>query len=131
MDVAVTRPDTRTDPVVLRLSGQLDLDTAARLRTALDELAGERRWKIVVDLSGLDFCDSIGLSTIVVGHRLCVAEGGWLSLAAPTPFMVRLLCAVGVADSVPVYGTVDGARGADPADRMQPDPDGMIDDVHS
>jgi anti-sigma B factor antagonist len=130
MDVAVTRPDTRTDPAVLSLSGQLDLDTAARLRTAFDELAGDRRWKVVVDLSGLDFCDSIGLSTIVVGHRLCAAQGGWLSLAAPTPFMVRLLSSVGIFGSVPVYGSVDGARRADPADRIQPIHDGMIDDVH-
>jgi anti-sigma B factor antagonist len=129
MDVAVIRPGIRTEPVVVSLSGQLDLDTAAGLRTAFDELAEERQWQIVVDLSGLDFCDSIGLSTIVLGHRLCTAQGGSLSLAAPTPFMVHLLAAVGIAGSVPVYRSVDGARRSDPVDRFEPVHDDMIDDL--
>lgn len=127
MDIAVTG----TDPAVLTVSGQLDLDTAPELQTAFDTLAGHEAWRIVVDLSGLDFCDSIGLSTIVVGHRLCTANGGWVHLAAPSRFMLRLLSAVGIAESVPVYATVGGARHGDPADRIQPVPDDLIDDVHA
>ena len=125
MDVAVTG----TDPAVLSVSGQLDLDTEADLRAAFDELAAQGCRRVVVDLSGLDFCDSIGLSTIVVGHRLCVAEGGWLRLAAPGEFMLHLLSSVGITGSVPVYGTADGARRGDPADRVRPVGDELIDDV--
>src|SRR5690348_512080 len=126
MDVAVTG----TDPVVLSLSGQLDLDTEADLRTAFDELAARGCRRVVVDLSGLDFCDSIGLSTIVVGHRLCVSDGGWLRLAAPGEFMRRLLSSVGITGSVPVYRSVDGARRGDPGERIAPVGDELIDDVH-
>lgn len=131
MDVSVTRPDTGTGPVVLSLRGQLDLDTADGLRTALDGLAADHVCELMIDLSGLEFCDSIGLSTIVLEHRRCLAEGGWLRLAAPAPFMVRLLSAVGIVESVPVYRTVDGARRAEPADRIPPITDGLIDDVHA
>jgi len=58
---------------VLSLRGQLDLDPADSLRTTFDELALQRVSEIIVDLAGLDFCDSTGLSTIVVGYRLCAA----------------------------------------------------------
>jgi len=45
--------------------------------------------------------------------------------------MLRLLAAVGITGTVPVYGSVEGARRADPADRIEPIHDDMIDDVHT
>ena len=94
---------------VVQPSGQLDMETAPRLRAAIDKLlqAGERR--IVVDLGRLTFCDSIGLSTLVVAHRSCAEDGGYLRLARPTPFLLNLLTVVGVRDSVEVYESVEAA----------------------
>src|SRR4051812_41762469 len=105
MEVQIARPGGGA--AVLTMRGQLDIDTAPALRTALDELAEQGAAQIVVDLAGLDFCDSIGLSTFVVAHTRCVEQGGWLRLATPTPFLLRLLSVVGVADAVPMYATVD------------------------
>jgi anti-sigma B factor antagonist len=94
---------------VVQPSGQLDMETAPRLRAAIDKLlqAGERQ--IVVDLGRLTFCDSIGLSTLVVAHRSCVEGGGYLRLARPTPFLLNLLTVVGVRDSVEIYDSVEAA----------------------
>jgi anti-sigma B factor antagonist len=94
---------------VVQPSGQLDMETAPRLRAAIDKLfqAGDRH--IVVDLSRLTFCDSIGLSTLVVAHRSCAEDGGYLRLARPTPFMLNLLTVVGVRGSVEVYDSVEAA----------------------
>jgi anti-anti-sigma factor len=106
MDVRVV--DQATCRVVQPI-GQLDMETAPRLRAAIDNLlqAGERR--IIVDLGRLTFCDSIGLSTLVVAHRSCAEDGGFLRLARPTPFLLNLLTVVGVRDSVEVYDSVEAA----------------------
>jgi anti-sigma B factor antagonist len=94
---------------VVQPSGQLDMETAPRLRAAIDQLiqGGDRR--IVVDLGRLTFCDSIGLSTLVVAARTCATDGGYLRLARPTPFLLNLLTVVGVRDALEVFDTVEAA----------------------
>jgi anti-sigma B factor antagonist len=108
MDVRVTDHPTGDCRVVV-LSGQLDMDTALQLEKALAE-ARTTNPRVVVDLGDLTFCDSIGLSTLVVAERACGAAGGYLRLARPTPFMQKLLAVVGVDDTVPVYDSVDAAQ---------------------
>jgi anti-sigma B factor antagonist len=94
---------------IVQPNGQLDMHTAPRLQEALDRLiaAGDRR--IVVDLGRLTFCDSMGLSTLVVAHRSLQDGGGFLRLARPNPFMLNLLTVVGVRDTVRVFDSVDAA----------------------
>jgi anti-anti-sigma factor len=106
MDVEVV---DRATCRVVRPSGQLDMETAPQLRAAIDELIRNGDRHIVVDLGRLTFCDSIGLSTLVVAHRSCVADGGYLRLARPTPFMLNLLTVVGVRDAVEVFDSVNAA----------------------
>ena len=94
---------------IVQPSGQLDMQSAPVLRAAIDQLirGGDRR--IVVDLGSLTFCDSIGLSTLVVAHRSCAHDGGYLRLARPSPFLLNLLTVVGVRDAVEVYESVEAA----------------------
>jgi anti-sigma B factor antagonist len=69
----------------------------------------------VVDLSAVRFCDSLGLSAFVDAHHRCTAAGGFLRLAAPTPFLLRVLAVVGLLRRLGVYETVRGACAGDPA----------------
>jgi anti-sigma B factor antagonist len=75
------------------------------MHTVLDPGAS----RIVVDLGGVDFCDSIGLGTFAYSHNHCVAAGGFLRLAAPLPFLARLLDTVGLAARIPIHDTVSAA----------------------
>jgi len=94
---------------VVTPSGQLDMQSAPRLSAILEELlaAGERC--IVVDLGRLTFCDSIGLSALIVAHRTCTERGGFLRLARPAPFLLNVLTVVGVRDVIEVYESLDAA----------------------
>ena len=121
MDVDITY--SGTDAAVVAVRGQLDIDTAPVVRAAFEELGARMVIRIVVDLAGLDFCDSIGLSTLVVAHRRCADAGGWVRVAGPTPFLVRLLSVVGVADAVPMYRTVEAAQHDDRSQLVPPDRD--------
>ena len=114
MDLVVSEASVG-EATVLRLAGQLDIDTAPVLRAAIDPLLERGTCRIVVDLADLDFCDSIGLSTFVVAHQHCAGEGGYMRLAAPKPFLLRVITTVGLRDSLPVYGSVAEACAGDPA----------------
>lgn len=100
--------------------GELDLDTAAQLRAVIEDLLARDTVRIVVDLARLNFCDSVGLSTFTVAGTACAAAGGYLRLAAPTPFLLRLLGVVGLLDRIPVYATVPAALEADAAQLLTP-----------
>jgi anti-sigma B factor antagonist len=108
MDVRVLDSPNATCPVVMP-TGQLDMQTAPKLESALERLLEEGQTRIVIDLSMLTFCDSIGLSAIVVAHRSCADHGGFLRLARPSPFLLNLLTVVGIRDAVAVYDTVEAA----------------------
>ncbi len=104
---------------VVKLAGELGVDTAAELATAIEQLLDRPTHRIVIDLTLLGFCDSIGLSTFVDAHRRCVAEGGFLALAAPSPFMHKLLGVVGLTRQVPAYATVASACAAGEEGRLR------------
>jgi anti-sigma B factor antagonist len=125
MDITVAEP-TGDGVTVVRLSGELGADTVLPLQEALTALVDRQAYRIVVDLSELAFCDSIGLSSFVEAHRRGSAAGGWVRLAAPNPFMVRVLGVVGLLGRLPVYTTVAGAMAGDEQDR-HPAPDASED----
>ncbi|WP_344619236.1 STAS domain-containing protein [Dactylosporangium salmoneum] len=102
------------DIVLVSVHGPIDLSTAPQLRDAMHTLFDAGRNRIVIDLAGVDFCDSVGLGTFAYGHNHCVANGGFLRLAAPSRFLAGLLHTVGIAGPVPVHDTVGSALNADP-----------------
>jgi len=112
MDVVVSEQPTGL-ATVIRLAGQLDVDSAPTLRAAVEEMLDRQVNRIVVDLTELDFCDSIGLSTFVLAHNSCTESGGYLRLAAPSAFLLRVLSTVGLRTRLPVYRGVPEACAGD------------------
>ncbi|WIM96292.1 STAS domain-containing protein [Actinoplanes oblitus] len=107
-----TISEHRPDVAVLHLKGELDADTAEQLRTVLTGLLERPVPRIVVDLTDLKFCDSVGLSTFVISKEVIVARGGWLSFAAANPFLTSLLETVGLSRYFAIFPEVDDAIAA-------------------
>lgn len=101
--------DNLDDSVVVTVRGSLDIDSAPVLTTTLDQVLDRPQPRVVVDLSGVDFCDSTGLSAFVVGHRRAAAAGGWLRLASPGEWMAGLLETLGLTGRLGVYPNVAAA----------------------
>ncbi|MBB4690530.1 STAS domain-containing protein [Paractinoplanes abujensis] len=97
------------DSVVVTVRGNLDIDSGTTLITTLNQVLDRPSPRIVVDLSGVEFCDSTGLSALIVGHKRASAGGGWLRLAAPGEFLGRLLDTVGLTPRLAIYPTVGDA----------------------
>ncbi|MBB2949185.1 anti-anti-sigma factor [Actinoplanes lutulentus] len=110
----VSSEETAGNVIVVTVRGNLDLDSAPSLAVGLDQALSRDEPRVVVDLSRVEFCDSIGLSTFVVGHNRARAAGGWLRIAAPTEFLEQLLDTIGLAGRLGVYATVDDALAGRP-----------------
>ncbi|MDI1462122.1 STAS domain-containing protein [Catellatospora sp. KI3] len=103
--------------VVVELIGELDLDSAPMLRAVLSDLLDRGRFRIVVDAGELRFCDSVGLSALLLSHRACAAQGGFLRLARVGELLANLLGMVGLSEVLTCYDSVAGAAAGDPGRR--------------
>ena len=66
---------------VVRVAGELDLSTAARLCRAIDAAAAARwRPRVTIDLTELTFCDSTGLRALIGAVREVEVRGGRAAL---------------------------------------------------
>jgi anti-anti-sigma factor len=110
MQASIT--DHRSGVAVLHLRGELDADTASTLHAMLADLLERPVPKIVVDVSQLKFCDSIGLSAFITSKQVLTARGGWLSFAGANPFLSRLMVTVGLGRYFAIYPDVDVALAA-------------------
>ncbi|TDE34452.1 STAS domain-containing protein [Actinomadura sp. 6K520] len=109
-----TRP--HAGRAVVRLRGDLDIASSEDLRVYLDAARREHGERLVLDLAGLEFMDSGGLSVIVSCYKAVTAAGGSLTIAAPPPLIRRTLAITGLHRRIPVADTLEEAIGdPDPA----------------
>ncbi len=75
--------------VIRMLSDRLDTQTTAELRSELVLLAGNDVKNMVLDLSPCHYCDTSGLSAILIAHRLC--KDGFLVLSCVSDEVEKML----------------------------------------
>jgi anti-sigma B factor antagonist len=85
---------------VLTLAGEIDMLTAARLSDVVTELLSDPPRRIVVDLSGVIFCDSQGLGTLVVLSRKAATAQTVLVLTNVADFLLRVLDITGLRSAL-------------------------------
>jgi anti-anti-sigma factor len=90
-----------SEALVLRESGALDLADAARLRETFQVAFTDSDGDVVVDLTDVDFVDSVILSVLVTAHKRFAAGGRRLSLLVP-PDLFRLFELTGLIDVLDV-----------------------------
>ncbi|MFI6647879.1 STAS domain-containing protein [Streptomyces sp. NPDC050529] len=89
--------------LVLAVTGDLDIDNVAPLGASLESAASDGDGPVVVDLSDVSFADSTTVNVLLQGQTLL---GPRLRLAAPSPFMERLIGILGLDSALPVFPTV-------------------------
>ncbi|MFL6114388.1 MAG: STAS domain-containing protein [Catenulispora sp.] len=96
--------------VVLTVRGDVDLASHERFQAEVGAWLGPGA-SVVLDCSGVEFLDSMGLRVLVLAWQRSSKEGFCLALAAPSPAVVRVLELAGLADLFPV---LDAAPVPDP-----------------
>jgi anti-sigma B factor antagonist len=88
------------DHTIVTICGEIDLYTAPRLHSELAGLLAEGMpARVVVDMSGVEFCDSTGMNVLLSCLRRARERGGELEIAAPKPAVRKILQVTGL-DSV-------------------------------
>ncbi|MEE1942974.1 STAS domain-containing protein [Streptomyces sp. TRM 70361] len=85
--------DTAT---VVAVTGEIDYHSSPVLRTGVGEVITEGHHHLILDMSGVSFCDSSGLSTLVGLWHRARAAGGSLTLTAVSDRLARLLRMTGL-----------------------------------
>ncbi|ANZ43351.1 hypothetical protein BBK82_37620 [Lentzea guizhouensis] len=75
----------------------LDVAGSAALLAKLDQLIEEGRHHLVIDVSGVTFCNSSGISALVRSRARAVEMTGSLRLTSPSPAVRRVLDLTGLA----------------------------------
>ena len=115
LTVNITR---RTDHSVVVLDGELDSSNAPVLARYLQRAIAARADRIVVDASGLQFCDLAGIRVLLDAANRSTAAGGWLRLAAPQRHLAWVLAITGLLSALPTYRSVAGAAVATRTQRI-------------
>ncbi|MGW6486199.1 STAS domain-containing protein [Streptomyces sp. NPDC055056] len=93
--LTITRRDAATGPV-LEIVGDLDYASAPDLRQALDTLTLTGEHLLVLDLAGLEYCDSSGLTGLLAARNLATEHGARIALAAVPENTARILSLTGL-----------------------------------
>ncbi|BEL10421.1 STAS domain-containing protein [Actinoplanes sichuanensis] len=98
LSIAVQRAP---DEVTIQLAGEIDVLTVTELSTVVNELVVDDQLnRIVLDMSGVTFCDSQGLGTLVVLSRKAQHAQIVLALANVGEFLMRVLDITGLRSAL-------------------------------
>lgn len=89
MEFKITKNDTFT--LIEVLVDKLDSHIAPSLKSELVLVSGNKEKNIILDLSNCRYCDSSGLSAILVANRLCKNAGGVFVLTGLQTAVERLI----------------------------------------
>jgi len=103
---------TRDGWQVVAVTGELELATAPRLRQQVVSLVGADAVKLVLDLTRVDFIDSVGLGVVVGALKRVRAGGGDLRVVAPQARVRALFAVTRLDEIIDVVDRLDDAVAA-------------------
>jgi anti-anti-sigma factor len=104
----ISRGVSGKQPVVIAFTGDLDFTMRETLRARLAELAdGE---PAIIDLTGVDYMDSLALAELVMVHRLRVKAGCSAPRVVVGEKIARLYEISGLATMLPPFQTLAEAQ---------------------
>jgi len=104
--------ERRDDGVVVRVGGELDMQSAPDLSDQLSQLLEAGEHHLVLDLTDLTLLDSSGLAALLGAHQSAQSRGASLVLRSPNERIIRLVNIAGLGD---VF-EISASRGGEPSD---------------
>ncbi len=94
--------DRHQDGTVLRVFGDLDLETAPLLLDDAEPVLAGASGDLVIDLTGLDFIDSSGLSALIRINRRLSGTGRRFEIVPPRPSVAKAFEITGLDQVLPL-----------------------------
>jgi anti-sigma B factor antagonist len=89
-DFELTEEEIDETRVILRVVGEIHATTAPEFSERLNAAIAQGRTGVVLDLTGVEFIDSTGLSVLLNGLRRVTRVRGTMVLACANPTVLRL-----------------------------------------
>ena len=86
------------EAAIIAVSGELDLASSPALEEELERASASDSSLVIVDLRGLEFMDSTGLSVLVRAHQRATENSQRFGLVNGSQQVQRLLSLTGVAE---------------------------------
>ena len=109
MEFNIEKKDNYT--LIQVMEEKLDTHIATNLKSELVLISGNGEKNIVLDLSSCRYCDSSGLSAILVANRLCKNANGTFVLTGLTEAVERLITISQLDTVLNITETLDDAVG--------------------
>jgi anti-sigma B factor antagonist len=97
LTIATSRTDER---IRLTLAGEVDLSTRDALINATIRALAEPVRRLELDVSGVRFCDSSGISGFLAVRRIAAEHETELALTNPSPQLEQLFVVTGLYDAL-------------------------------
>ncbi len=107
MDFKIEKKDNYT--IIQVLDEKLDTHIAPNLKSELVLISGNGEKNIILDLSNSRYCDSSGLSAILVANRLCKNAKGTFVLTGLNEAVERLITISQLDTVLNIVGSIDEA----------------------
>lgn len=94
---------------LIRVEGDIDLSSIARLQAHIDGAFAEDHYRLVVDLEHVTFLDSKVLHTLFRALAEARLQGGDIAVVCVNPTICRVLSVFGLAREVAICDSADAA----------------------
>mgnify|MGYP006288675611 FL=1 len=94
---------------VVKARGRIDSMTAPALEEAFEAITEAGRYRIVFDMSEVNFISSVGLRVMIDAQKACRRSGGEVVVAGLSPLIDRAFDLAGYHSLFEVCDTVDEA----------------------
>lgn len=108
MDLQVSTRE-ESGRTVVTAAGEVDVYTAPKLDEALTAALADGADALVVDLSGVDFLDSTGLSVLVKALEVLRGRGGRLDVVVAVERVAKVFRITGLDEMVALHATLADA----------------------
>lgn len=97
------------DATIVKLTGSAGMEVAGKLRDQLLSLINAETRRLIVDMSELEFINSVGLGGIVAAHLRCRKSDGEVHLVSPQPSIRALLELTKLTKLFSIHDSIESA----------------------
>lgn len=112
MEFEVQRQDEAPGLLQVRINGDLDIETAPRLRRVLDEVLEEGCSRLVLTFNNACYIDSTGISLLLQTWSRLADQAGHMVVVCTAPRLRKVFQIVNLAEVIPVVDDEESARTA-------------------
>jgi anti-sigma B factor antagonist len=109
---ATSQRDVNDHTTVIAVEGEIHVSTAPEFSGVLAESLASGRTALVLDLTGVTFIDSTGLSVLLNALRRITRAGGAMALVCSNPTVLRLFEITKLDSTFAIHGALEPAIAA-------------------